>query len=853
MFRHLIKTDIRRYSSPHFLCFWVVALCLGLSGCGALIDRYFQQSLDPDQGTLQLPGLKEDVSVRRDAYGIPYVEAHNMQDLAMAIGYVNASDRLTQMTGLKLLAYGRVAEMAGPSLLNLDMYMRTMNLRRAADNLARHTSPENLALLEHYASGVNAYVAAHRNRLPPGLDLAGYTPEAWTPTDSLMIFALVNFALSFNLHEEIAALAIAQKIGPEKTAWLLPIYPDEPLPFEEAAKLRGLDLTTPPQLPAGLADVQPLLRTLGLGGLAASNNWVIGKNKTLGKASIFANDQHLVLSMPSMYNLMHVRCKNLDVAGINMAGLPAIVAGFNGHVAWGMTMVMADNQDIFLEQLQRTGDTLRYLHKGKWLPVRKRQEIFRIKGQSPVTFTIQETVHGPLLNEILRQKSTHIIRAKQIDPPYGLALAFANNADRDQSVDAFFNLGRTRSADEALTLLQRIRAIPLNMVVADRDNIAWQVTGTYPVRAKGRGLMPSPGWTGEYDWTGFLSPDALPGIKNPPAGYIGTANHRTVPRNYPHVLSSSWYWPERAERIGQMAGSTDVHAAQTSIDMQLDTYSLFVPKLQALLFQGQLAFDMGKEMDDWKDDLKKKKARMALSMLKNFDGRMEASSPGAALLSAFLNSATKNIFLDELGPADSDAWQAFVAINSGSYNATCDHLLIRGDESPFWDDIRTPEKETKAMILTRSLADAVDFLEQTLGADPGSWTWGALHTYLWETDSYKMAPHLGFPERMALSAVKSYFNRGPYPASGDFFTLNVSMYTMGKDFDTWIIPSMRLIVDFSRAEPMIAVNSSGQSDHPSSPHYDDGIGAWREGRYIPFPFQEAAVKAQYKNVLTLRP
>lgn len=835
-------------------CIWifiVFSLCLG--GCTGLIDRHFKRSLDPAQGDIMFPGLKEQVTIRRDAYGIPFIEAKNPEDLALAIGYVNATDRLTQMTGLKLLSQGRLAEMAGPSVLNLDMYMRAMNLRRSADNLSKNISPGNMVLLARYADGVNAYLALQQDRLPPGLALSGYTPEAWTPADSMMIFALVNFGLSFNLHEEIAALSIAQKLGPEKTAWLLPIYPDEPLPFAEAAKLQEIDLTRMAGSLSGLTALHPLLTAFGLSGVAASNNWAISKEKTRDRASILANDQHLVLSMPAMYNLMHVRCGGFDVAGINLAGLPAIVAGYNGRIAWGMTMVMADNQDIFLEQLKTIDGRLHYLHKGQWLPVVERREIFRVKGKDPITRTLHETLHGPLLNDVLNREPIYIIQAGKLDLPYGIALSLAISAEEDDSVDAFFDLGKAGSMDEASALMKRIRSIPLNMVFADKNNIAWQVTGNYPVRAKGRGLMASPGWTGEYDWTGSLDVSVLPNVKNPASGFIGTANNRTITKDYPHVLSSSWYWPERGERITAMASATDQHTLKTSMDMQLDTHSLFVTHLQAVMLRGVLFNEISKEIRSWKDEDRRRKAQTALSVLKDFDGDMKIDSPAAALVSAFLDQATKNIFLDELGSADSNTWHAFLILNNEGYNATCDHLLARGDESPFWDDLRTPARETKAMTLARSLADAVAFLAGTLGTDDRRWNWGALHTSLWETDSYKLAPQMGIIERIALHALNPYFNRGPYPAPGDHFTLNVSNYMMGKDFDTWIIPSLRLVVDFSLEEPMMAVNSSGQSDNPSSPHYDDGIKAWREGNYIPFPFRETLVKDRYKDVLTLHP
>jgi acyl-homoserine-lactone acylase len=837
----------------HLFLFIFMPLCLFTQGCNNIADRHFKDTVDTTQGTMSLPGLKEAVTVRRDAFGIPFIEAKNMDDMAMAIGYVHASDRLTQMVGLKLVSEGRLAELVGPVMLDLDIYMRTMNLRRTADNLLKNMSPENMALMERYCAGVNAYLDQHKNKLPPGLALAGQPPERWKMIDSIMVFSLVDLALSFNLHEEIATLNIAQAIGIEKTAWLLPIYPDEPIPVDEAAKLKGVDLSNAATASSPLADIQPLLSSIGLSGLAASNNWAIAKNRTKAGSSILCNDTHLMLSMPSLWNMMHIKCDHYTVAGISIAGIPAIIAGYNGNIAWGMTMVMADNQDIFLERLKLINGNLHYLYKGQWLPTSDRRETIKVKGKEPVTITIRETLHGPLLNDALKKEPLQLVQPKSVDLPYGIALSWATVTKVDDSMNAFFSLSYAKSVDEARPIMKRIRAIALNMVFADKDNIAWQVTGNYPIRTKGRGLIPSPGWTGEYDWVGLLDPSVLPSAKNPPEGFIGTANNRTVAKDHPYTLSSSWYWPERAERIAQMASATTGHTARTCMDMQLDTHSLFVPKLKAILLSGELAGEISREINSWKDSGKRRKAQLALDMLRNFDGDMQTGSSGAALVGVLLNCTTRNIFLDELGPEDSRAWKSFLVMNNESYNATCDHLLIRGDESPFWDDVRTPEKETKAQIIARSLADAVTLLESKLGADPGTWSWGALHTYVWETESSKMAPRMGFVERVAMNGLWSYFNRGPYPAPGDIFTLNVSAYTMGNNFDTWLIPAMRIIVDFSQDEPMFGVNSSGQSDNPSSPHYDDGIKAWRNGEYIPLPFKEEAVNAQYRDILVLTP
>ena len=849
------KTFSRRHKGSRIIlriCL-IAFVTLFLFGCASIMDWYFKRSVDPLNGEIVMPGLKEAVTVRRDEYGIPFVETKNMEDMAMAVGYLHASDRLSQMISYKLMSEGRLAEMAGPAVLDLDYYMRAMNLKAVAEELYQRVSPENLRLLKKYSEGVNAYLETHGNKLPATFVLANYRPEPWEAMDSVKIFALVNFGLSFNLHEELAALNIAQKVGAKNAAWLLPIYPDEPIPFNEAAKLEGINLNQAATAAETLADLHPVLDKLGLTGFAASNNWAISKGRTLNNASILANDMHLPLSLPSTWNMAHVRCGDYDVAGMSLAGAPIIVAGYNRHIAWGMTMVMDDNQDLFLEQLKTIDGKWHYLHKGRWMPVTEREEVFKVKGKKPVTRKIRATVHGVLLNDVVRKEPLHYLQGESVDIAYGIALSSTAVAPDDDSMNAFFRLSFARSVDEAVSIIRKIKAIPLNMVVADRDNIAWQVIGNYPVRSKGRGLMPSPGWNGEYDWKGLLQQDALPYRKNPSSGFVATANHRTIPKDYPYILSSSWYWPERAERIEQMILATDKHTARTVMDMQLDVHSLFVPKLKAAIFEGKALADIEREIASWPDEPRKEKARLAVKMLRNFDGDLRSDSKEAAVLGAFLNGVTIRTFFDELGPADSRAWQSFLAVNNQSYNATCDHLTVRGDESPFWDDIRTPEKETKSKIIANSLADAVLYLEEKLGPSPDQWQWGKLHTYTWETDTSQLARHFNVVERTALKRMWKYFNRGPYPAPGDFSTLNVSACMMGKDFDTWLIPSMRMIVDFSLEEPMFAVNSSGQSDNPSSPHYDDGITAWREGKYIPFPFQEAAIQSRYTDMLRLVP
>jgi acyl-homoserine-lactone acylase len=832
----------------------LIVLLLGivLCGCSTLLNYYFKDTLPEKEGSEIIKGINHQVTIRSDAMGVEFIEAENINDLSFAMGYIHASDRLSQMIGFKLMSQGRISEMIGPAGLEIDIYMRTLNLNEAAQILYDSSSDQVKEIFRHYSDGVNAYIDNHRERLPPDIQLGGYVPERWEPFDSVSVFTLVTLGLAFNLREEVNSLNIIQAIGAEKTAWLLPIYPDETLPFDEAKKLSGIDLRRTSESLRELASSQQSLLKIGMLSVAASNNWAISKDRSAHGASLFANDTHLPLFMPSMWHMIHARCPEYEAAGVGIPGAPGIIAGYNGRIAWGMTMVMADNQDIYLEKLKLIDGKLHYLYKEKWLPTEERKEEFVIRGEKPVTRIIHETIHGPLLNNALMASPKNEMQSSAVDLPYGIALSWAA-FEKDKSIDTFLSLGRASSAREALNLSKNIRAIPLNMVIADHDNIAWQVTGRFPIRKNGRGLMPSPGWTGEYDWTGYLDIGHHPFSFNPPEGFIGTANNRTVSPDSLHILSSSWYWPERSERLLQLGMSSDKHTLEDSMRMQLDTLSLYVPKLKKALLEGTILQSITEEIETWTDERRKKNAFEAIEMLRRCDGDMSSGSRDPIIIGVLLHTATYNTFFDELGPEDTLSWLSFLDNGNIGYCAQFDHLTVRGDESPFWDNVNTPARETKAFIIAQSLADAIDHIEDKLGNDRSDWEWGKLHTYYWATEATKMAQYMGPLERLGMYLLSPYFNRGPYPASGDYTTLNVSGYHVAQDFDTWLIPETRIIADFSRDEPFFAVNSSGQSGNPASPHYDDGIDAWLEGSYHPFPFKEENIEKQYGHVLRLLP
>lgn len=828
----------------------IPALMFSLAGCDAM-DVWLRDSVGQTEGEVLVQGVSAPVTIRRDEMGVPRIEAANPGDLAFGVGYAMASDRLTQMVSYSLVAQGRVSEMAGAATRDLDVYMRTLGLRRNAERHLAEVSPELKQNLQHFADGVNAWVQAHHDRLPLDFRLSGYTPEPWTPINSMDVFMVLNLGLSLNLPEEIAFLDLAGVVGPEKAAWLIPSYPDEPVAVDEAGKLKDFPFN---ELQVALQGHAQLERQLA--GLfvplrqAASNNWVVSAARTKGKASILANDTHLLLEHPPVWMLMQVAAPGYSAGGVTIAGLPGIVAGYNGHLAWGMTMVMADSQDVFVEKLKQEGGKTLYLYQDKWHPVQQREEIIRIKGKPDHKIIVQETRHGPLLNTALRGQRVNEMMAPTmtVADSYGLAVQ-TTGAMADKSIEHFFRLGQAKNVAAAEGVMSGIGAIHLNMVFADANNIGWQVTGAYPLRRKGRGYFPSPGWSGDYDWSGIAEAAHLPRRINPEEGFLATANHRTVAMSHEPHLTGSWYAPERFERINERLQDNAVQTLDSTIDLQNDTMDRAALKLKQLLLAKQpvLQAKMNKL-----PEASRESAEKSLKLLTEFDGRMAVDAPGAALYAVFLDSLTRQVFADELGQGQ--AWQSFLQANAITYSAQQDHMLGR-DDSPFWDDIKTTAvHEDKWDIMARTLAMSWQQALLLLSADPTNWRWGKIHTYTWESSTTKMKPWLPTVEAWAVGALGRYLDRGPFPAPGSTNTVNVAGYTIGDGYKVWNVPAMRLVVDFSLAEPLYLINAGGQSGNPASRHYDDGIPLYLSGKNRSLAFHDPVkVGQQFNRALVLTP
>ncbi len=823
----------------------IAAVCVSVlfTGCRVLFKTAFNPE-DPDQAKIAVHGIRDRVTIRRDSLGIPYIEAGSEHDLFYAAGYATAADRLWQMTVMKMAIQGRLSEIAGDEALYMDVFARTLDIKSPVERAMKLLDRRSRSVLESFAAGVNAWTATH-DRLPFEFMITRHHPEPWQPRDSLYVFAMMNLMISYNFLEELNYLILAGRLGYRKAAYLFPIYPDEPLPLDEAEKFKPFAEGPALLSPADLERLESSVRRLIPRNIPASNNWAVSGRLTARGRTILANDTHLGLIIPSPWIIMHLKCPTYEAAGVTVPGAPVICLGSNGTIAWGVTMVLADSQDLYIERVRTEQGNRSYLYRGRWLPVEERAETFRIRGEAPVTIKLGATRHGVILNDALKRiprGSDIFVQPMAVSPSYALAMRWAIEGMED-TIRGFYELGRSRSVGEARRSISMIRSIYLNFIFGDSTSIAWQVSGAYPMRIKGKGLFPSPGWNGEYEWERFLPFERHPWKLNPREGFLCTANERTVPREHGAVYSSSWYSPFRADLIRQRLSQTGKADTAQMIKLQTDQISPAVEKLQSLLYGSDESKNIRKIIAAWTDTKARNNALEALAFLdeKRFSGIMDRDSAPAAVMGAFLHEFTRITFMDELGPADGIPWKAFVTANAASYSAPEDHLFVRKD-SPFFDDTSTPLKETRAHCIARALAASIELCVRLMGKDRGNWKWGKIHTYHWRHDIAKKVKLLSY-----------LLNRGPCPAGGGVHTLNVSGFLWGKDFTTEWIPAMRFIADFGLQEPFFLISTPGQSGDPASPHYDDMIPYFLKGDNHPLPFGRTAVDTQYRNTIMLIP
>ncbi|MFQ5763759.1 MAG: penicillin acylase family protein [Rhodospirillales bacterium] len=782
----------------------LLAIVVAIGGTGAL---WLWSTLPKTDGIIEVPVIENPVEVLRDANGIPHIFAKSARDVYFALGYVHAQDRFWQMEMMRRLGAGRLAEVLGPGALASDKWMRTLGLYKLAEKQAAALSAPARLALNRYAAGVNARIERGK-RLPwsvPAIEFAllRYAPEPWKPADSLVWGKIMATRLGGNWRDEVLRARLARKLKPTQVGELWPVYPaDAPATVEKVAALtRGMDLERlaaasprPPGLPRG-----------------ASNAWAVDSKNTMTRGAILANDPHLGFSAPILWYLARIDAPDLTIAGATVPGVPFTILGHNGRIAWGITDTQSDIEDLFVEQTRADGRE--YLTPQGWKEFERAEETIAVKGGSPVTFTVRRSRHGPVISDVSDAS------AKAAGKGAVMALSATYLEPEDRTPEALFKLARTDSWDSFVNVLRDFHAPQTNFFYADtQGNIGFIAPGKVPVRKRGWGLVPSPGWDGGTDWQGFLPFDLLPSVYNPPSGHIVNANNRITPEGYTHFITTDWAPAYRARRILGLLEDKEMSVHATT-RIQLDYVSEMARQLLPLM------------LDIEPTDPKSRKAH---SMLAEWNGAMSRTRPEPLIFSTWLLELNRAVYADELGD------------RTGDYLSLRPRFIISvlTRRQAWCDNVETPETEDCHERIRLALKRAIERLEAAMGGDMDGWQWGDVHRAHFSHRALGALPWL------------ARFVDLEIPTDGGNYTVNRGGSRVSHPqhpFQHIHGAGVRSIYDLADLRRSRFVLATGQSGNPVSSHYRDLMADWRDGRYHRMSQSRSALRNAAAGNLTLSP
>ncbi|MGE3622504.1 MAG: penicillin acylase family protein [Bdellovibrionales bacterium] len=789
----------------------IVLVLLTALGYGAWV---FYRSQPVYSGNVSVPGIMETVRVYRDPHGVPHIFAGGMNDAARALGYIHASERLFQMEMQRRAGAGRLSEIFGEDTLDVDRFVRTLGFYRLAQKTYDNLSPASKELMDAYAAGVNAWLAAHKDKLPPEFFILRLMPEEWKPADSLVWAKLMALQLSANYRREILRLRLAQKFSPEQIEQLIPPPPPES-PVTTMPKLTQAGALPVPEKSAGVGRVLSMKetrieKTLDQLGqitsltMAASNEWVVAGTRTESGKPILANDPHLGLEAPVLWYLARIVTPDGELKGATVPGLPVVLLGQNDRIAWGFTTTDSDVQDLFIETVD-PGNPQAYMAPGGPFPFSTDDEIIRVKDRPDVTLTVRRTRHGPVLSDIDPELAALAGDGKAV------ALSFTALNETDATPEALVRLNRANNWQDFLNALQLYTAPPQNIVYADIDgNIGFLAAGAVPVRKSGNGLMPADGASGDHDWTGTIPPQQAPQLFNPPAGFVFNANNAIVDASAAYYYGRDWEEPFRAERLQQIFDGTAKHNMESTARMQADHVSLAARQL--------LPFLLNQKFVAARDNA-------ALDMLKHWDGTMDRDLPAPLIFEAWMHELHKLLITEKTG----DPMKPM-----GPYNALAMRNILAAPggwcaPAPNCDE-----------IVKQAFGEALVLLTARNGGDMNAWHWGDEHRTVLK---HKFFSHLPVLDKYSELSAGS---------SGDFYTLDrggSSAIDPEHPFMRTHGGGYRGIYDLGDPGKSRFMIASGQSGHILSPHYRDLFGLWNEVQSFTLAGDEGEMAVQNYPVL----
>jgi penicillin amidase len=785
---------------------WIAGILLGVIVMvivGAYV--YLRSTLPDYNGEITVPGIIKPVEIIRDAYGMPHIYAQTDDDAYFALGYCMAQDRLYHMDVVRRVVRGRLSEIFGPDLVEVDKLFLTISAGKSIEEIASHYPHEVTSALKAYATGVNHFIEHHEGPLPIEFTILGYQPEPWKFSDGISTHYYMAWDLNSAFAIEMLYASVINKVGEALAKDLFPDYP------------RDYPTIIPPET-AALDFIKSLAyarESLGAEGGGASNSWVISSVKSATDKPILANDPHLGHGAPGIWYEAHLVTPSMNVSGAFLPGIPYVVIGATEHVAWGFTNVMADDADFYIEKLNPTNPN-QYEFKGRWEDMQIRENVIKVKGAEDVNFTVRLTRHGPIIDEV-----------NKYGEPENTALSMRWTAyEKLEAIRAFYLLNTARNIDDVETAVEYFKCPGQNWVYADdQGNIGYWAAVGIPIRDGFSGAVPVPGWDGKHEWKGYVPTIDQPHLRNPERGWIATANNKHVGDDYPYPISHYYAMPDRFVRIQEMITAKQKFDTQDFAGMHADFYVVLAREWVPLMLDSL----SGKQLSA--------NEQKALSALKGWDFVADSDGVAPTVFHTTINGMVKNTVKKRLGEA---LYGQYIKNNYVVFNAM--RNLISGGQSPWFDDPDTADKESLQDVIAKSFGEAIAYLYETLGSDVDEWQWGKIHTLT-----------LYHPFGKSSSLMGHFMNIGPYPMGGSIGTVNPQPYRLSDPWEGYHGASLRYIIDFADRKNSRRVIPAGISGNFMSPHYDDQAKLWREGQYRPFVLDRKSIAADAKYTLKMLP
>ena len=835
---------------------WVLVSLIGLQAliiiAGIVIFR--MPLPDHEIDVTGLP-LSDFVEVIRDERGIPHIYGTNVDDILFAQGYVHAQDRFWQLEFWSHLSTGRLASLIGEPGVGADLLFRTFGFHKVALEEYESLEPEFKNDLINYTAGINAYIESRpQNRLSlehfvlqflnPDYVVGTYEPHyplAWAK--------MMAYDLNGNYTSEISNSKTFNTLSPEIYNLLIPPYPEEHPYIVEEWEGRGTFAST------GKANnfqqmtqsffIKYVTKDMQTNQSLGSNSWVVDGTLTDTGLPLLANDPHLSVQLPAIWyeNGLHCFPKNrdcqLDTVGFSFAGSPYVIIGYNSDIAWGLTNMGPDVQDLFVEKIN-PGNENQYQVDDEWIDMQRTTEIIEVAGSDPIVIEVRETHHGPIVSDrsfpinLSSEEGESTFREEaRIDLPDNFAVSLSWSAlIPGETFVGIRDFNYASNWEEFREATKKFHVPAQNLLYADRDgNIGYQSPGKLPIRRDGLyGDLPIEGWLSENDWQGFVDFEELPYTLNPSSGYIITANQSVHPdQPWPNYYARG-YRAEAIERVinQYMSGKISVDDMQA---MQINNFDYSAAYVLPYVFNNvYIDSQVLTELKEW-----------AISEEK-FE--MNIESTGAAAWAVFYKTLAEQTF-EELVVFDNAGNE--ISLQPGNSDSTSEifRTLLKDPNHIMWDDVNTSGKENLTDILERTLSISDKTIVEIFdSSDSDDWEWGKIHTITYPTN---LLGEAGIPILTGL------VNIGPVETSGSNFAINSTDWGFGDDFTIGSYPSMRMVVDLSNLDNSRTVLPSGQSGHVMSKYYDDQVDNWIENDMYANYFSREIVELNQKDLMYLRP